>query len=240
MERVKIVQPAMCEVYNGRMARAFAKIIYEDERLSISGVIGPKSNGNCTGSCGQCREEIAAGTPAVGWTKEMLKQFSEIWERWHLNDLRPSCEHQRALGWEDEAQEAITIYRYCLTDEAGRKQKEAEKAALTALKNGKSFTPTEEQSMYASLPYTVKSFGKELDLPDYRPVRPLYAGDKGATSKERRGWIRYDEDPIGILCKPCPMCGYRYGTSWKKEEIPQEVIDWLFSLPDSPIEPAWV
>lgn len=44
----------------------------------------------------------------------------------------------------------------------------------------------------------------------------------------------------GILGKPCPVCGYKYGHSWLTEEVPQDVIDWLCSLPESPVEPAWV
>ena len=40
--------------------------------------------------------------------------------------------------------------------------------------------------------------------------------------------------------KPCPVCGYQYGHAWQTEEVPQEVIDWLFNLPESPVVPAWV
>lgn len=46
--------------------------------------------------------------------------------------------------------------------------------------------------------------------------------------------------PRGLLCKPCPVCGYKYGTQWLRKEVPASVINWLFSLPDSPITPAWV
>lgn len=38
----------------------------------------------------------------------------------------------------------------------------------------------------------------------------------------------------------CPICGYSIGSAWLKEEVPQEVIDFLFSLPDTDITPAWV
>lgn len=37
-----------------------------------------------------------------------------------------------------------------------------------------------------------------------------------------------------------PVCGYQYGHAWQTEEAPQEVIDWLFNLPESPVVPAWV
>ena len=47
------------------------------------------------------------------------------------------------------------------------------------------------------------------------------------------GWLKPEEHPEGLLCRPCPVCGYRYGTSWVREQVPQDVIDWLFFLPES-------
>ena len=170
----------------------------------------------------------------------MLNKFVGIWVKWHLNDMRPYCEHQKELGWEDEASQNVTIYHYQLTDEARKKKEEAEKAALEALKKGAPFTPSKEQTMYATLPFNIKSIGKELNSVHYKPKTPLYTGDKGTTEIQTRGWIRYDEDPIGILCKPCPVCGYKYGTSWLREEVPQDVISRLFNLPSSTVKPAWV
>lgn len=237
----KIVNPAICQISGStRAARAFASIKYENGKLSICGVVGPLSSGSCRGSAGQCYEEIAAGTPAPDWTNEMLKKFVSIWERWHLNNMSPACEHQRKLGWREEAAQPVTVYHYWLTDEAYKKKKEAEKAALEALRNGETFTPSEEQVMYATLPASAESFNEELKSPYYEPKKCFYPGGTRATETITRGLISFDENPIGVLCKPCPVCGYKYGTGWHKEEVPQEVIDWLFNLPDSIVEPAWV
>ena len=53
----KIINPCTCEVYtnSGNLARAnaFVKITYENGKLSLCGVIGPMSSGNCKGSCGR-------------------------------------------------------------------------------------------------------------------------------------------------------------------------------------------
>ena len=46
----KIVNPCVCDTYGGK-AQAYAEIEYENGRLSICGVIGPKRNGDCLGSC---------------------------------------------------------------------------------------------------------------------------------------------------------------------------------------------
>jgi len=119
--------------------------------LTISGVIGAlaSGSGNCRGGCGQILDEIKADqvTFADGWDGITCKNFLDIWKRWHLNDLRAGCQHQREEKWEDN----------------------------------------------------------------------------------------------NLLMKPCPVCGYKYGSQWLYEELPQEVIDFLTELPmaDIDLPTAW-
>ena len=237
----KILQPCMCNVYKGT-ARGFVHVEYENECLSITGVIGPMSNGNCKGSAGQCTDDIRQGTPAAGWTREMLDKLCDIWDRWHLNDMRPYCEHQKALGWDQLARKEVTLYHYRLTRETNSKVRQAKRQAVDALRDGNTFTPTPEQTKLANLPYA-------LVLPEpvsgelaefYEPKRPLWAGDQGPTEIKALGWLREDEHPQGILGKACPVCGYRYGHAWLKEKVPDDVIEWLSNLPDTPVQPAWI
>lgn len=237
----KIVNPCMCDVYRGK-SRGFVKIEYDGSRLSISGVIGPVSNGGATGSCGQCVDEIREGTPIDGWDREMLNKLCDIWDRWHLNDMRPCCKHQRELGWMELAGKQVTLYNYRLTTESMRKKKDAEEAALTALRKGRTFTPTDVQVTYATLPYSIKTYEKMSGeaAERYEPKKPIFLGDSGPTETKSLGWLRPEEHPDGILGKPCPVCGYKYGTAWKKEEVPEEVIEWLFSLPGAKVRPAWI
>lgn len=68
--------------------------------------------------------------------RAQAEQMLAIWRRWHLNDMRAGCEHQRALGWNS-----------------------------------------------------------------------------------------YDEHPS----EPCPTCGYKYGTAWLYEPIPEEIITTIMS-----------
>lgn len=241
----KVINPCKSTGYhnNGEAfpVNAFVKIEYENGRLSISGVVGPKSNGDCYGSCGQCVDAIREGTPNDDWTPEMLEKLCNIWDEWHLNDARPYCKHQKELGWREQAREELTLYRYRLTDEAYKSKQKAEKEALNALKEGKTFVPTKEQSFFANLEYGLDVY-EELSgelAQHYRPKKPLYAGDDGFTKTETRGWVRYDKYDKGILCKPCPVCGYKYGSSWLKEDVPQEIIDWLFALPTTKSNPLW-
>ena len=236
----KIINPCVCKV-GERNANAFAKIEYENGCLRIGGVVGPLKSGNCRGSAGQCVDEIRKGNPAKGWNRKMLSKFCDIWERWHLNDMRPECEHQRELGWPDMAKESVTLYHYILTREANDKKKEAENAARAALRKGQIFTPTAEQTLYANLAYSLDVYepldGKEI-AQYYEPQKHGFM--EGFTEQKTRGWVRAEESELGLLCKPCPVCGYKYGTSWLREEAPQDVLDWLFALPDTERQPAWV
>lgn len=36
------------------------------------------------------------------------------------------------------------------------------------------------------------------------------------------GWVYEREHPDGLLCRPCPVCGYKYGTKWLYRQIPKE------------------
>jgi hypothetical protein len=67
----------------------FIKIRYEDRNggmeLAISGVIGPKRNGDATGSCGQIRGYEIHEAFSEGWDAESYAKLMEVWERWHLN-----------------------------------------------------------------------------------------------------------------------------------------------------------
>lgn len=89
----KIVNPG--KVACGKINRQlFAEISFADGRLSIYGVIGPKSNGNAWGACGQIQDELSRVAPANGWDSGMVEKFQKIWNRWHLNDLRAGTPKQ--------------------------------------------------------------------------------------------------------------------------------------------------
>jgi hypothetical protein len=54
------------------------------------------------------------------------------------------------------------------------------------------------------------------------------------------GWVTPSEHPDGLLERPCPVCGYKYGSAWLEEAVPDAVLDWLYNLPDTKIRPAWI
>lgn len=94
-------------------ADIFIKMQFDGVKLSISGVVGPTRGGNCYGSCGQIvgsfKEYDDRGyltirdiKPAPDWNYSMIKYLFDMWDRWHLNDMRSCCQHQRAMGWDTE------------------------------------------------------------------------------------------------------------------------------------------
>jgi len=238
----KIISPCMCDANEGKIARAFVRIEYKDGKLSICGVIGPTIGGDCLVSAGQCVNGIRDGSPVDGWTEEMLQKLCNIWGEWHMNDVRPYCEHQKQLGWNKVARKKVTLYHYRLIKEAHKQKKKAEEHALAALRKGESFIPCRAQVMLANLPDRITTHEEISGRFDeyYEPQKPVFQGDDGPTEEKSLGWLRTEEHPDGILCKPCPICGYKYGSAWKKEDVPKVVIDWLFSLPDMRVTPAWI
>ena len=91
----KVVRIGTVKTYGGRGASVYCHITYNNDRLSISGVVGPLPGGNCLGSCGQI---IMDWTPIVnyakGWTPSMVRRFLDIWDRWHLNDMQAGTPEQ--------------------------------------------------------------------------------------------------------------------------------------------------
>jgi len=150
----------------------FCSITYDDKgNLSITGVVGPRKNGNARGSCGQIRgQEIDVANIKEGWSQELISEFYTIWKNWHLNDLQAGCEHQRAERWEDRL------------------------------------------------------------LDDSKPK----------TQSNMATWTYKKDNPKGLLCEPCSICGYKYGSAWLRKEIPYHVLRFLKMLRETKKEYAWV
>ena len=152
----------------GMNGHVFAKIEFSATRLSITGVEGPKSNGDCRGSCGQIvMHDWRISEYAPGWSQALETRFREVWERWHLNDMRSGSPAQRAF-----------LEAHPVTDRLNYYTKACEALAEAGLNPDPSY---------------------------------LHNG------------------------KP-----YSYGSAWLAEEVPAEVVEFLQSIPESDISPAWV
>ena len=147
----------------GQNGNIYCSIQFKDSRLSLTGVEGPRRDGNCQGGCGQINtsmvpEEI---TPAPGWSLELIQKFLEVWDRWHLNDMR-----------------------------AG--------------------SPAQMEEM------------RKHKFPGY----PM----------DHYAWTLKTLTEAGLN----PDGGYRYGSKWLFEEVPEWVLEFLKSLPETDMTPAWV
>ena len=184
----KIIHPYNI-IEGNRNIPVFCKIEIEDGNLSISGVEGPKHNGDARGSFGQIimgfKEfdtrgymSISDVIPAAGWDIKKVTEFLTVWDYWHLNDMRAECEHQRALAWTYE-----------------------------------------------------NHHGAWRDRP--RKVVVIDEYDDGTSNDPVKYWDSFHGHE-------CPVCGYSIGSAWLKEKLPPQVEYFLFTLPNTDVNPAWV
>lgn len=201
---------------NGAIANIDIEFTSEG-RLSISGDVREFGRyGNA--SAGQCQDLMLELFPES-------KRLYEIWERWHLNDMRAGCEHQRAAAagaWNPS--KVLGFKKYALKYEMLKKQNELKERALADAQMDRSekssFNKRERELLKA--PYSI-------EVPaDYVVNTTLY--ELKSDDTKTAGWVRPDEHPGGILAKPCDVCGYKYGTKWLFEEVPAEIIEELRSM----------
>ena len=172
-------------------------------------------------SGGQNLDEIAK-TP-VGNNK-IFKEIYRLWKLYHLNDMHPECIHQAKLGWREIAAQEITIYEFSLNSETSRKQNEINSRILAAAKSGGYYIPNDLEKKIINLEYFAKS-DKEI-LPEN--IRDYYKFYKKEI--KRKGWLYPTEHPDGILTKPCPVCGYKYGSAWNHFEIAADDLEKIYKL----------
>jgi hypothetical protein len=115
----KVVRIGTIETYHHRSmlpTDVYIHIEYKAGKLSITGVIGPRSNGDAWGGCGQIDMEFDHRNKsqndsryrnpitideikfAPGWSAELWYGLLNVWSMYHLNDLRAACEHQEIMG----------------------------------------------------------------------------------------------------------------------------------------------
>ncbi|MFA4971502.1 MAG: hypothetical protein WC683_02735 [bacterium] len=201
-------------VGTGDCGKVFVTIKWDGKRLSLTGVEGPLSNGDAKGGCGQI-DLVNVTQPFPGID---VAKLAEVWNRWHLNDMRAGCEHQRK-DW--DVTEKVEVIEYMLkTEHYTARNNLVESGVAELVKNG-STAVTERQRFLLSLPLSTLH---PLDVSFYR----VHKRETKAT-----GWVRPEEHPKGLLNKPCPECGYKYGSQWLYEEVPEDVIAFLKSLPET-------
>jgi hypothetical protein len=172
-------------------------------------------------SGGQILDEVRLllDTPGATFARPRadIARLLEIWDRWHLNGMRAGCEHQRA-SWDTSAPIVLVTYkqRSEVLTLANKVQRDAEKR----LADGKTVTYLSDELRLVNLPYKITRGVEEKPPSDFE-----YAEEK--REQKTAGWVTPDEHPAGLLGKPCPVCGYKYGSAWLYEPLPADVVKFL-------------
>lgn len=180
------------------------------KRFSVCGSI--RNTRNTDSICGgQCLDTIAEYV-----NDPLFMEIYRLWKLYHLNDMHPECEHQAELGWREIAKKEVEVYHFCLNHETSRKRIEIKDKVVAAAAAGESFLlPLDERNLLNSK-FFLKTFSEELP----QTIAPLYKLEK--TERKMLGWLSEADHPEGILSKPCPVCGYKYGSAWKHFPIPED------------------
>lgn len=157
------------------------------------------------GGCGQCINGIAELYPE----NALVQEIAELWRKYHLNDMHADCVHNIN---EKAADKIIVINKYSLNSETYEKQKAIKDAAIKALEEGKTVRLSQYERDILALPF----YKTDKNMTD--DVRKYYKID--STKREAARWVNCVDHDDGVLCKPCPVCGYRFGTAWVYHEIP--------------------
>lgn len=218
------------------------------EELSITGTYD--------GGGGQIRESLGELSPdrlAPGWTAAKLDDLRAIWDKWHLNGMQAGCSHQRALGWGHgktialAPDELTAAQREAIAARAGAKaERERGKwkaGRLEELTRGGRLAWFEAhkadpgERLTVAIDEAIQQWARHGGASHLRTVgyQALY--------KTLAGWL--DADAIAArpaevfkgqvyqdsLSAPCPECGYRYGSAWLTEPLPDAVYAFVDSLP---------
>lgn len=216
----KVIHPCDVPMWDGKKYPMFCKIEFTDGKLSISGVIGPNHHGNAKGGCGQIDMEFDHENKADNDTRysEPIKasslRFSAGWSRksWYkFLDIWKHW-HLNDMNSACEHQEALG-WKY-----------ETHRGNYVEVigKNDKIQEQLDELRVLL-----------ETCPPDY--LVPDKYGDNFKLS-DTGVLLKFDK----FRGHKCPECGYEIGSAWLRREVPQDLIEFLFSLPETDRTPAWV
>lgn len=175
----------------------------------VLSVVGETWENGQWSSGGQCYDDLADAAPNA----------VELWQRWHLNDMRSGCEHQR-----QECDQTALLTLTPLT--WGPRYHELRRLALAGT------MAQEDAATWADTVATVE----RLTIKWPYPCHPQAWGEAGENAlaaelvaigpaKTRPACNTFvTEHPDGLLGRVCPECGHRYGHGWVYEPIPDDAL----------------
>lgn len=189
---------------------AYLTISFTNGEFSASGEVWQHSRRDIV-TGGQCLDALKKLFP----NNRTMAQVYKIWKKYHLNHMRAGCEHQRSL----DVSKKVEVVTYGLTYQASRLRTDSIKKAAKFAAKGE---PAPLSNTEKALILLDNWFEDVFTPPDAdSPLSGCYEVKK--REQKAIGWIKPSEHPEGLLCKPCDVCGYKYGSAWLKEEIPAHV-----------------
>ena len=152
-----------------------------------------------------------------------LQTIHDIWKHYHLNDMHADCEH--AIN--ETNSKDVSIYEYSFKGNFYKLKKLITLIQKNSLLS-KSIKINNKIKQLINYGY---SFTSEFKLKHFpKVVQKFYKLSKSKTVNTQ--WLSYNAQltPSGILCKPCPICGYKYGTSWNYRPIPSDILQKITQL----------
>ncbi len=228
----KIVKPGK----NSETGNLYITIEYKIKdgkgRLSITGVEGPRSNGDARGSCGQCIESLdRLESMYYQWTADDKIKLKNIWETWHLNDMKAGCEHQDAdkVNWDTRKMIQVPKIGY------GKNYKRASDLILKGVSSWEEYQELLSESKMLELAHDNNKVANEEKI-----KKAVELGVLKVEFESKNACHTYEkEHSEGFLSKPCPICGWKWGNGWGYREVPAEVLKWLAGLPESDTPHPW-
>ena len=220
-------------------APVYCRIEYKDAKLSITGVVGPRYNGNCAGSCGQIYDSIDINNYAKSWSKSKVAKFIDIWKEWHLNDICAYTPDMKKAGWDKLASKEIYKYAFTMTSEARRECKELKISILDAATNDNIYKLDDRQKKLLVSEIYKDVYGyKQPEAPEFMELSIHWQTKKPDIETKTLGWTNVEEHKDGLLGRE--LNGKKYGHSWFKHEVPQDVLQFLVDLPRTDKNPEWI
>jgi predicted small metal-binding protein len=167
---------------------------------------------------GQCIDDIYDKFKSEIKERKTYEAIMALWEKWHLNDMNPGCEHQRK--WKSKK---VSIVKLKLDWETtASKQKELEDKIMKTVKEHGSISISEGEQGLLNLPYWITVPLRDVEkYPQYKIE---------STEVKETSWLHPSEHPEGYLGKACGYCGYKYGTSWVYNPITKKDLREILQL----------
>lgn len=146
--------------------------------------------------------------------KEELLLIYKLWTKYHLNDAYADCKHAHN---EKDASKKLTIYKYIFKGSYSKLRDKYELINQNKYLRDNIKIPNYIKNIVTKYGYDFETTLEPSQLPKY--LTKFYKLKETKTNTAR--WVAYSElCPDGILHKPCPECGYKYGTSYNYRPIP--------------------